>query len=243
MPTLFLPLTPVQAKALHSGKGVKYVENDEAQVYQIEMDTAMYKRACNARRLGKAFILKGAVVHGGDVAGGKIDWKGVGRTLKKGINTVGVDAIEGAKKVIPKKAAAEAVGDALGAATLAGTTMLGAPQPQLAQAARQVGKSAVNATYETDFRKRDALKQYGVNLGKDMGKAAIEQAGAAAVSGGRLVKGSEEARARMAHLRSLKGKGMAPLGGHGMAPLGGRGMAPLGGRGMAPLGGRGMVPL
>ncbi len=103
-----------------------------------------------------------------ELKGGKIN-------LKKLVNKDGVKVLEGIKKVIPKKVAKSAVGEAAGMAGLAVGAYLGN-----AEMGRNVGKSlgtsAVDGFYDTDFRDKNALKDFGQSTGQSFAKDGLKTA-------------------------------------------------------------------
>lgn len=170
MPLVYLKLTKKQADSLGKGKGARITPSgvvDMASVYAVDMDAKDYKRYTKAVLNGKGCIVKGTVLDEAsddEVEGGKINWKKVGRRAKKLVNTVGVDAIEGAKKAIPEKVAKQAIEKGVTGAVLGATTFIGAPNPQLAAMAGQAAGNATGAAYDTDFRKKGALNQFSKNF-------------------------------------------------------------------------------
>ncbi len=166
MPVVYLKLTNAQRSGLQKGKGTRMNPAQQSgELYGVDMNPADYKRYSKSLLSGKGCIVKGSLASSSeaseDVEGGKINWKKVGRQIKKGINTVGVDAIEGLKKYVPEDVAKNAIQYGTSAAVLAGTTFAGMPNPQLAMAAGKATGQAVDSAYDTDFRKRGALKQFG----------------------------------------------------------------------------------
>ncbi len=103
-----------------------------------------------------------------ELKGGKIN-------LKKLVNKQGVQVLEGIKKVVPKKVAKSAVGEAAGMAGLAVGAYLGN-----AEMGRNVGKalgtSAVDGFYDTDFRDKNALKDFGQSTGQSFAKDGLKTA-------------------------------------------------------------------
>ena len=195
MPLVYLKLTNAQYAGLSKGKGVRMNPSAQSsgEIYGVEMSAPDYKRYSKALLSGKGCIVKGTISDkesdeemSEEVEGGKVNWKKVGRQIKKVANTIGVDAIEGTKKYVPQDVAKNFVQGATTGAVLAGTTYLGAPNPQLAMAAGKASGSAVDAGYKTDFRKRDALKQFGKNFVQDAQQEAISTALTGGLSGGKL---------------------------------------------------------
>lgn len=187
MPVVYLKLTPSQYKKLSSGKSVRYNPSaDSGELFGIDLEPAVYKRYAKSLLSNKGLMLKGNVMESdteGEVEGGKVNWKKVGRQLKKGINTVGVDIIEGTKKFVPKEVAQQTLAGLTQAGVLGATAALGMPNPALAQMASQQVGNATGAAYKTDFRKRDALKKFGKNFVEENQQDAIE---GAMVAGGKL---------------------------------------------------------
>lgn len=112
--------------------------------------------------------------------GKKIAYK-TGRQLKTAANTYGVDAIEGFKRYVPADVAQEIASGAATAGVLGLTAMTGVPNPALAQMAGRAAGVGVDSVYDTNFRKRNALKQLGRNYVKsasDIGGAEMTQGGA-----------------------------------------------------------------
>ncbi len=103
-----------------------------------------------------------------ELKGGKIN-------LKKLVNKDGVKVLEGIKKVIPKKVAKTALGEAGGMAGLAVGAYLGN-----AEMGKSVGKalgtSAVDGFYDTDFRDKNALKDFGQSTGQSFAKDGLKTA-------------------------------------------------------------------
>jgi hypothetical protein len=146
-----------------------------------------------------------------------------GRELKKAANTYGVDAIEGFKDYVPPEVAQQIASGAATAGVLGLTAMTGMPNPALAQMAGKAAGVGVDSVYNTNFRQRNALKQLGRNYVRGTKEAMMPPPTPVPMQGGRLVKGSPEAKAFMQALRQRRGS----VGGKGITPLGGRGMVPL----------------
>lgn len=187
MPLVYLKLTDTQRSNLQKGKGARMTPSSQGSgdLYGVDMNAADYKRYSKALLSGKGCIVKGSITDEGsdeEVEGGKINWKKVGRQIKKGANTVGVDTIEGIKKYIPEEVAKNAVQYGVGSAVLGATTFAGMPNPQLAMAAGKAAGVGVDAGYKTDFRKRNGLKQFG----KNYIEGAQQEAMATSMSGGRI---------------------------------------------------------
>lgn len=187
MPLVYLKLTNAQRSNLQNGKGARMTPSAQGSgdLYGVDMNAADYKRYSKALLSGKGCIVKGTVTDEGsdeEVEGGKINWKKVGRQIKKGANTVGVDTIEGIKKYIPEEVAKNAVQYGVGSAVLGATTFAGMPNPQLAMAAGKAAGVGVDAGYKTDFRQRNGLKQFG----KNYIEGAQQEAMATSMSGGRI---------------------------------------------------------
>jgi hypothetical protein len=113
-----------------------------------------------------------------EVVGGKINFKKI-------INRQGVQVLEGIKKVVPKNVAKTVVGDATGMAGMAIGTALGGNPEMGKSAGKALGRSAVEGFYKTDFRDKDALKDFGQNTGQDFAKEGLKTA----FSGKGLVNG------------------------------------------------------
>jgi hypothetical protein len=188
MPLVYLKLTNAQRSNLQKGKGARMTPSAQGSgdLYGVDMNAADYKRYSKALLSGKGCIVKGSIAseesESEEVEGGKINWKKVGRQIKKGANTVGVDTIEGIKKYIPEEVAKNAVQYGVGSAVLGATTFAGMPNPQLAMAAGKAAGVGVDAGYKTDFRKRNGLKQFG----KNYIEGAQQEAMATSMSGGRI---------------------------------------------------------
>lgn len=186
MPVVYLKLTPSQYKKLSSGKSVRYNPSTavSGELFGIDLEPAVYKRYAKALLSNKGLMIQGNVVESDteEVEGGKVNWKKLGRQIKRGINREGVDIIEGTKKVIPKEVARQALSGLAQGAVLGTTAALGMPNPALAQFAGQQSGNAVGAAYNTDFRKRDALKKFGKNFVEENQQDAIE----GAMTGGKL---------------------------------------------------------
>ena len=187
MPLVYLKLTKAQHSGLQKGKGTRMNPSSQGsgQLCGVEMNATDYKRYSKALLAGKGCIVKGSVVTSesdDEVEGGKINWKKVGRQIKKGINTYGVDSIEAIQKYVPEEVAKNAVQYGVGSAVLAGTTFAGMPNPQLAMAAGRAAGVGVDAGYKTDFRQRNGLKQFG----KNYIEGAQQEAMASSMSGGKI---------------------------------------------------------
>ena len=269
MHTVHIPLTSKQHKNILKGKAVRVshaqLTGEEFNVVPINVDDAMFRKIQSSMRRGKGVQIKSAIHplptiedDASSVEGGKVNWKKVGKTLTKVGNKVVAPTIEQVKKYVPQNVVKK--GLIAGADTLltAGTAMTGIPMVGAIPVVNQGIDSGVDAAYKTDFRKKGALKKFKNEFVKD----AATDVAVKSLTGGRLAKGSEEAKARMAHLRSLRGKkkaqgGAMPMTGRmpvampkvnpvsvrrGRAiKVGGVGLVPLG-SGIVPLG-AGFVPL
>ncbi len=216
MPKILVKLTDRQAKTLAQGKRV-LVKGDAGSVHEVDVDQATYKRFTKAHLRGKGCLIKGEVTATSTTEGGKIN---LGKIITKNAGKVANEV----KKAVPKKVAKEAVGDLAYGAVMGATTYMGAPNPQAASIARKATSAGVDAAYKTNWEKGNSWDQFGKNYGEAAGKEVVKSA----ISGSgarrpRLVKGSAEAKAHMAHLRSMRGGGMK---GCGMAPAG-RGLVEL----------------
>ena len=114
-----------------------------------------------------------------EVVGGKIKIN-----LKKLANRQGVQVLEGIKKVVPKNVAKTALGEAGGVIGLAAGTYMGNPEMGR-NVGKALGKSAGEAYYDTDFRDKDALKDFGKSTGQEFAKEGVKSA----MSGKGLVNG------------------------------------------------------
>ncbi len=260
MPIVHVYLTKYQQRNLNQGKGVKFNSRaGKTDLCQVDLDAKNFKKYNTALLKQKGCILKGNVIkeqeeemEGGSIAN---KFKKFGKTLKKGINNGVVDVIEKTKDVIPQKVAEQIMQRGVQAGVLAGTTFLGSPQPELANRAGNLSKAAVTAGYDTNFRQRGALKKLAKNYVNEVKDDLIDE-GVSYMMGdglkkraGRMVKGSDEAKAWAARMRELRQqkKGAGLLSNvkdkiQKYESITGKGMTPLG-RGMTPLGGRGFVPL
>jgi hypothetical protein len=104
--------------------------------------------------------------------------------LKKLVNKQGVQALEGIKKVVPKSVAKQVAGNSGAVLGTVAGAYLGNPEAgkRMGQA---LGKSAAEGFYETDFRDKDALKDFGQNTGEAFAKEGLKSA----LSGFGLVNG------------------------------------------------------
>jgi hypothetical protein len=106
-----------------------------------------------------------------EIVGGKL--KKI--NLKKLINKQGVQVLQGVKKVVPKNVAKTALGEVGGVAGLAIGTYMG--NPELGRnVGKSLGKSAVEGFYDTDFRDKNALKDFGRNTGQEFAKEGLKSA-------------------------------------------------------------------
>jgi hypothetical protein len=103
-----------------------------------------------------------------EVVGGKIKIN-----LKKLVNKQGVQVLEGIKKVVPKNVAKTALGEAGGLAGTAVGLYLGNPEMGR-NVGKALGRSATEGFYDTDFRDKDALKDFGKNTGQEFAKEGLK---------------------------------------------------------------------
>ncbi len=114
-----------------------------------------------------------------EMKGGKIKIN-----LKKLVNNEGVKALEGIKKIVPKSVAKAVVGDAAGMAGLAVGAYLGNAEAGK-NVGKALGKSTVEGFYDTDFKDKNALKDFGKNTGESFAKEGLKTA----LSGKGLING------------------------------------------------------
>lgn len=177
MPLVYLKLTKAQASNLAKGKGARITPETTTthMMYAVDMDPSVYKRYSKSLLSGKGCIVKGDIMEvDGEVEGGKIRWK----------KMLGVGA-EKLKKAIPEKVAKQIAEKGVTGAVLAGSTFIGMPNPKVAEMAGKFAGNATGAAYDTDFRKKDGLKQFGKNF-VDESKDDIIKEATANVLGGAL---------------------------------------------------------
>lgn len=104
------------------------------------------------------------------IEGGKIKLN-----IKKIVNKQGVQLLEGVKKVVPKSVAKTALGEAGGVVGLAAGAYLGNPEMGR-NVGKALGKSAAEGFYDTDFRDKDALKDFGQSTGENFAKEGLKTA-------------------------------------------------------------------
>lgn len=95
--------------------------------------------------------------------------------FKKLVNKQGVQALEGIKKVVPKSVAKAVVGDAAGMAGMAVGAYMGNPEMGKSMG-KALGKSAVEGFYDTDFKDKNALKDFGQNTGESFAQEGLKTA-------------------------------------------------------------------
>lgn len=115
------------------------------------------------------------------VDGGKLNLK---INLKKLVNNQGVDALEGIKKVVPKSVAKTALSTIGSTAGLAIGSFTG--NPEVGQKiGKNLGASVADGYYDTNFRDKNALKDFGQSTGESFAKNGIKDI----MSGQGLVNG------------------------------------------------------
>ena len=149
-----LKVKPHKLRRLELGQTVQ-LDRDELGndsddcIGECNVEKPLHTKIRKARRLGKGLR----------ISGGKISWKRIGSKVADGIETV--------KRVIPKSTARTALGDmGMAVGTVAGM-YLGNPEVG-AKIGKTIGQSSVDATYSTDFKKRNALNTFGNNIGSSM---------------------------------------------------------------------------
>lgn len=156
-----LNIPPNKLKKLIKGNNVQLQRHElgedmEDSDGEFEVEDKLLRKIKKARRIGK----------GARIEGGKINWKKVGTQVAIGV--------EAAKKVIPEKVAKNIAGKAGMAMGSAGAALIGMNPEVGARLGKTLTTSIVDSAYDTDFRDKNALKQFGSDIGKDVAKEGLK---------------------------------------------------------------------
>ncbi len=180
MKEIQLNISTHKMKKLLKGVNITLTHNELGSGKTYSVDKKVYTRINRAIRNNKGLRINRDMLNLGEhdieygseveeIEGGKINFK-------KLVNNEGVKALEGIKKVVPKNVAKQVVGDAGGMAGMAIGTALGGNPEMGKSVGKALGRSAVEGFYQTDFRDKDALKDFGESTGKDFAKEGIKTA-------------------------------------------------------------------
>lgn len=234
MVAITLSLTKAQLNRLDKGLGIRCSAKQlQSGDQELDVSEEMAKKVAAAQRRGQGCVISSLHVDGGSLKSIRRSFKKIGKTvtriandvpgeITKGSHVVG-DAVQSAKKYVPRGA----VKLAAGAAITAALTMAG--QPELIPVAKAGVLTAVDATYETNLKHGSVgkkwLKSYGRNFDNNAAQAAYGVAASSAAPTGaglgkRPAKGTPEMKQWMQALRDRKGKAKAPVMGTGFISAG-----------------------
>jgi hypothetical protein len=182
-----LNISQAKMKKLLKGLNVTLTHDELGVGHPYEVEKKILTKINRAIRNNKGLRINKDMIDLDDtndtdsIDGGKINLK---INLKKLVNNQGVDALEGIKKVVPKsvaKSALSSIGSTAGLAigAYAGNATAGQ------KIGKNLGASVADGYYDTNFRDKNALKDFGQSTGESFAKNGIKDI----MSGQGLVNG------------------------------------------------------